>query len=127
MEEFLGLLEAEDEQGNIDKNVPVFVKMNKTLDESGLLTGEVILQCQYDTGMVAMYRHSDGIDPLQLIPTTIYPLLSLYVDEKTIEGIKASVKAKTDLLDKQLKGEFDKALKVLKGKGFENIVPSAWV
>lgn len=124
MEDFLEILEAVAED---DKDsVPVFVRENKTINEKGLLSGEVVVQCQYDTNMIAMYSHTDGIVPVQIPRNDFFLSLQQFADEDIIKKIRDGLKVKTDILDNQLKTEAEKVLKVLDGRGFKGVVSAIW-
>ena len=122
LKEFLAMLETEEEKAN----VPVFVDKNQIRTDTGMLIGEIILQYQYDTNMLAVFKTSDGIDPVMLPNPQIFNAIEYFTDKPTAE--KANAKAKAMIVDqeKQLNTEYEKAVKLLVDRGFETIIPYAW-
>ena len=104
MEEFLALLEAEE-----GKDLPVFVGQLTQRNEMGQAATYVVLQYQYDHGMVVTYS--------EIVGTFWMPR-----DEKDEFGKSGA----TDLA-KQLETKKAAVLKLLKDKGYSNIVPGIWV
>lgn len=122
LEEFINMLEAE-----TDKDIPVFIKNVKELEQqSGSITGLIILQYQFDTDMVVMYR--EVVDNI-VVPTVpvINHLLITGIDEEIVEKVRTHGTKQLEELDKKLKEEEAKAMKVLGEHGFKNIIPSVWV
>jgi len=104
MEEFLALLEAED-----DKDVPVFVGQLTQRNEAGQAVTYVVVQYQYDRGMVVTYSEMVGMG---WVPR----------DDKDEFG-----KTSAGDLTKKLEEKKQSLVKLLDEKGFKNIVPGIWV
>lgn len=104
MEEFLNLLGAED-----SKDVPVFVGQLTQRNEVGQAATYVVVQYQYDRGMVVTYS--------EMVGTGWIPR-----DEKDEFG-----KTSAGDLTKQLEEKKQAVIKLLKEKGYSNIIPGIWV
>ncbi len=122
LKEFLAMLETEEDKAN----VPVFLDKNQMTTETGMLVGEIIIQYQYDTSMLAVFKTSDGIDPVMLPNQQFFNALEYYTDKPTVEKTQASAKAMVDKQQQQLEAEYNKAVELLKKSGFETIIPYAW-
>jgi len=120
--EFLALIETEDEKAS----VPIFVDKNQVTTDTGMLIGEIIIQYQYDTNMLAVFKTSEGIDPVMLPSNQFYSALEYYTDKETVEKAQFKAKKMIEKLSNSLDLEYDKAVKVLKDRGFETIIPYAW-
>ena len=125
IKDFMEILEAvadDDKDGT-----PVFIRKNKVIDENSFLIGEVVLQCQYDTGMMVMYRHREEIEPVPIPNVEFFSALSVFGDEEITTKIHTSIETKKETLDKQLNSEFEKVSQVLAGKGFKTLIPAVWL
>jgi len=122
LKEFLAMLEAEEEKAN----VPIFLDKNQVTTETGMLIGEIIIQYQYDTGMLTVFKTNDGIDPVLLPNKQFFSALEYYTDKETVEKAQAKAKKMISDQEKQLNTEYEKAVKLLADKGFETIIPYAW-
>jgi len=122
LKEFLAMLETEEDKAN----VPVFLDKNQITTDTGMLIGEIIIQYQYDTNMLAVFKTSDGIDPVMLPSQPFFNALEYYTDKPTVEKAQAKAKAMVEKQEAQLEAEYNKAVELLNKSGFETIIPYAW-
>jgi len=120
--EFLALLEAEENKAD----VPVFLDKNQVTTENGMLIGEIIIQYQFDTDMLVVFKTNEGIDPVMLPNNQFFSAMEYYTDKETVKKAQEKVKEMVDKQKSTLDGEYEKAMKVLKEHGFETIVPYVW-
>jgi len=120
--EFLALIETEEDKAS----VPIFIDKNQITTETGMMMGEIIIQYQYDTNMLAVFKTSEGIDPVMLPSTQFYNALEYYSNKEAVEKAREQSKQMVDKLNRALDMEYEKAVKVLKERGFETIIPYAW-
>jgi hypothetical protein len=113
IEEFLGLLSAED-----SKDIPVFLKEVKTVGQTGIISGAVVMQYQYDTDMVVVYR--------EIIDSAVLPQVANINDEAIMKSITDYANKISKEFTDKLNAEKEKAVKVLNELGFKNIIPSVW-
>jgi len=122
LKEFLAMLETEENKAD----VPVFLDKNQITTDTGMLIGEIIIQYQYDTNMLAVFKTNDGIDPVMLPNQQFFNALEYYTDKPTVEKAQAKAKAMVEKQEAQLEAEYNKAFELLNKSGFETIIPYAW-
>ena len=122
LKEFLAMLETEENKAD----VPVFLDKNQITTDTGMLIGEIIIQYQYDTNMLAVFKTHDGIDPVMLPNQQFFSALEYYTDKPTVEKAQAKAKAMIEKQEAQLEAEYNKAVELLNKSGFETIIPYAW-
>lgn len=122
LKEFLAMLETEEEKAS----VPVFVDKNQIRTDTGMLIGEIILQYQYDTNMLAVFKTNEGIDPVMLPNPQFFSAMEYFTDKPTVEKAQAKAKAMVENQEKQMNVEYEKAVQLLADRGFETIIPYAW-
>ena len=122
LKEFLAMLETEENKAD----VPVFLDKNQITTETGMLVGEIIIQYQYDTNMLAVFKTHDGIDPVMLPNQQFFNALEYYTDKPTVEKAQSKAKAMVEKQEAQLEAEYNKAVELLNKSGFETIIPYAW-
>lgn len=122
LKDFLMLLETEEDK----ENVPIFVDKNQLQSDTGMLIGEIIIQYQYDTNMLAVFKTREGIDPVMLPDPQFFSALEYYADKATVEKVKQNSQAMIEKLNASLEIEFEKAKQVLTDKGFGSIIPYTW-
>lgn len=122
LKEFLAMLETEENKAD----VPVFLDKNQITTDTGMLIGEIIIQYQYDTNMLAVFKTHDGIDPVMLPNQQFFSALEYYTDKPTVDKAQARAKAMIEKQEAQLEAEYNKAVELLNKSGFETIIPYAW-
>jgi len=120
--EFLALIEAEEDKAS----VPVFIEKNIEMTETGMQTGHILIQYQYDTEMLAVFKTSEGIDPIMLQSTGFLQALEYYSDKETVEKAQRNYLAMLQKFNTSLDTEYEKAIQVLKSRGIETIIPYTW-
>jgi hypothetical protein len=112
-EEFLAMIKSED-----NKEIPIFLREVKAVNQNGILSGAVVMQYQYDTDMVVVYR--------EVLPPVALPQVANLKDEKSMGGVNEyATKISKDFIA-NLEAEKQKAIKILDDMGFKNIIPSVW-
>ena len=91
-----------------------------------MLIGEIIIQYQYDTNMLAVFKTHDGIDPVMLPNQQFFSALEYYTDKPTVDKAQARAKAMIEKQEAQLEAEYNKAVELLNKSGFETIIPYTW-
>jgi len=122
LKEFLAMLETEENKAD----VPVFLDKNQITTDTGMLIGEIIIQYQYDTNMLAVFKTHDGIDPVMLPNQQFFSALEYYTDKPTVDKAQARAKAMIEKQEAQLEAEYNKAVELLNKSGFETIIPYTW-
>ena len=120
--EFLALIEAEEDKAS----VPVFIEKNIEMTETGMQTGHILIQYQYDTEMLAVFKTSEGIDPIMLQSTGFLQALEYYSDKETVEKAQRNYLVMLQKFNTSLDTEYEKAIQVLKSRGIETIIPYTW-
>jgi len=103
-EEFLGLLEAEN-----DKEIPIFLGQITQYDQRGMGSVSLVVQYQYDHSMIVQYKENVGSGWLPR-------------DTGDAQGT-----ASAQAMDKTLEEKKNVVVAMLNQKGFTNIVSSIWV
>jgi len=127
IDDFFMLLEAEASDKEAKDSMPVFIGKNTAVSDKGVLVGEIVVQYQYDTDMVAVYRTAEGIDPVVLPNVGFVNGLEYQMDKTVADQLRAKAKAKEDAFNSQVDAEYNKAIEVLKAKGFISIIPGLWI
>jgi len=120
--EFLALIETEEDK----ENTPVFIEKNIEMTETGMQTGHILIQYQYDTEMLVVFKTSEGIDPVILQSTGFLQTLEYFTDKETVEKAQKNYLTMLQKFNDSLDTEYEKAIQVLKSRGFETIIPYAW-
>lgn len=127
IEDFFMLLEAEANSKEEKDMMPVFIGKNTAVSEKGVCIGEIVIQYQYDTDMVVVFRTSEGIDPIVMPNVGFVNALEFQMDKTTSDQLRSKAKSKEDVFNNQVDVEYKKAIEVLKTKGFTSIVPGLWI
>jgi hypothetical protein len=116
LEDFLRKLEQ-----ITDKENPVFVSKQKLIDDSGTLTGAIILQTVWKD-ILYQYKHTEGILPVVTTSKISSDVIKTTVDPETAVKIETAMTDKFKIFEQQLNDEFSKASQVIRSKGFSDIV-----
>ena len=127
IEDFFLLLESEASDKETKDSMPVFIGKNTAVSDKGVLVGEIVIQYQYDTDMVVVFRSTDGIDPVVLPNVGFVNGVEYQMDKTVADQLRAKAKAKEDAFNVQVNAEYTKAIEVLKAKGFSSIIPGLWI
>jgi hypothetical protein len=120
---FLGIIEADEDRATR----PIFVKILRNFDQNaGLVTGSIMIQTEYDTGMVLLHNYTDGMDPVVEIPMGVFNIIKHYYNEDKVKEIQAKVTKARERLESQINSEHSKLLTLLSEKGFSVIIDGVW-
>jgi len=120
--EFLALIETEEDKAS----VPIFISKEINMTETGMQTGEILLQYQFDTGMFVVFKTSEGIDPIMLQSEGFRSVVEYYLGKESRDLAHKKYLQMQQKFNDDLDQEYEKAVQVLKGRGFENIIPYTW-
>ena len=120
--EFLALIETEEDKAS----VPVFISKEIKMTETGMQTGEILLQYQFDTGMFVVFRTNEGIDPIMLQSEGFRSVVEYYLGKEARDLAHKKYLQMQQKFNDTLDQEYDKAVQALKSRGFTNIIPYTW-
>jgi len=118
IEVFLKLLEAEEEK----TTTPIFIKEVKALGQDGKLYAEILIQAEYNIGMLVQYRISEGIDPVPQYSDAFISSLSDAKKQEFQEIMKNGISHQ----DAQIETEKSKVVEILKATGYQIFIPGVW-
>jgi hypothetical protein len=108
-----------------EKNIPLFITKKNNIDNNMILSGSIVLQFHYGDDVVT-YAYMEHITPVQLVPTDFMFKLGKAVDNPGVMGaVDAAIKAKIDMFNGQLESEYQKAIGMVRTKGFPNIIQAS--
>jgi len=123
LDSFIGMLEADEEK----ESRPIFIKKGKSFDQNtGTMTGSIIIQTQYDTGLFLWHNYDDGIKPVVVVPQVVYPFVKHYFGEDKMKEMISKVEDAKKRLDIELETEKEKLIRLLNEKGFRIIIDGVW-
>jgi hypothetical protein len=123
LDSFMGMLEADEEKDTR----PIFIKKIKNFNqENGVLSGSIIIQTQYDTGLFIYHNYTDGINPVLIVPLDVFPFLKHYYGDEKVKELQYKVESAKKKLDSELDAEKDKLIRLLNQKGFQIIIEGVW-
>ena len=120
--EFLALIETEEDKAS----VPIFISKEINMTETGMQTGEILIQYQFDTGMFVVFKTSEGIDPLMLQSEGFRSAIEYYLGKEARDIAHKKYLEMQQKFTIKLDEEYDKAVKALENRGFTNIIPYTW-
>jgi hypothetical protein len=123
LSEFLQMVEGEEDKATI----PIFVDKRRIYSNDGILAGEIVIQYQFDTGMIVQYRSREGIEPIKMPSAQFITALEAFQGMDVAKRVSEQLKDRTDHFEAQMMRELTKAQDVLKAQGFQSIINSVWV
>lgn len=114
-EDWMSLLKASDKE----KKTVVYIDVIRTKPSEDNITMSVLFQFIGQNGMINSCNVSDDMPYCVLVPEWVFSMLSSEkVQKEEYEFYRLSI----DLFDKHLHEEYEKAVSIIKGAGFNNII-----